>query len=245
MKLIHLGAIVTGILIVIGIAIVAPVFTLSSNSGPRSTVMLSFSVTGESDTAQWCKDLSSVLEKYDIKASVFFSGTVAENSAECVTVFENSIDIGSQTYSYVKLPSIQDYSIQLEEVRKGKQSVDDAGSLQSKLFKAPYGLTDQNIYSILSRSEILADFSYDDHYNKYHESQFILFNASVFNGIDHSPEFFINLGEEKSPVIIWFDDKVPINQIDTFISRLKVEEIHFVNASELAGIELTIREVYN
>ena len=54
---------------------------------------------------------------------------------ECVLDFSvnhtNTVDIGSQTYDYVRLAFIQDYKRALEEVRSGKQALDDAGSINS------------------------------------------------------------------------------------------------------------------
>lgn len=244
MKLVHVGAIATGLVIVLGIAMVIPAFTQMKHDIPKQTVMLSFSIIDDSNTPSWCTDLSSVLKKHNVKATIFVTGKVAERYTECVSVFANNVklDVGSQTYSYVKLPSIPDYSLQLEEVRNGKQAIDEAGKIYSRLFKAPYGSTDDNIYSLLSKSDIVADFSYNKQYNKYYNDQFIRFSIAAYDGSEYSSDFFYTLPIKEVPILINFENNDSIGQIDSFISQLKSSNINFVNASELTGMELTIRE---
>jgi len=179
--------------------------------------------------------------KYNVKATVFVTGKVAEECPECVKAFTKDVDIGSQTYSYVNLTSISDYTIQLEEVRKGKAAVDEAGNLYSRLFKAPYCAVDHNIYSLLSRSDITADFSYENQYNIYRNEEFLWFNAAVFNARDHSVEFFLGLPKTERLLIINFDNTQSISFIEGFLSGLFKGDIEFVNASRIAQAELTIR----
>lgn len=236
MKIVHVSAIATAVVIVLGIMLVIPPYLQ-----PRQplVVLLSFSIVNDKNVPQCCTKLSSVLEKYDVKATIFVTGKVAERYSECITAFSNNIDVGSQTYNYVELTSIEDYTAQLIEVKNGKRAVDDAGGIDSKLFKAPYEATDENIYSLLSSSGILADFSYKNQYNKYYDGQFIKFDLTAYDGTAHSADFFRTLPVDK-PVLISFDNSVPIEKIDDFISKLKSRQILFVDASELTGIELTI-----
>ncbi len=221
---------------------VAPVFIQTRDNEELLPVMLSFSIVDDNNAPEWCRSLSTILKKHSVKATVFVTGRVADQHSECVTVFGSSIDIGSQTYSYVDLTSISDYTVQLEEVRRGKQAVDIAGNIDSRLFKAPYGATDENIYSLLSRSDILADFSYDRQYNKYHDGQFIRFNLTAYDGSAYPVDFFLTFTVTETPVLIGFDNSTPVEQIDDFVSRLKSGGIHFVNASEVTGLDLTLRE---
>lgn len=238
MKIVHVSAIATAVVIVLGIVLVIP-----SYLQPRQplVVLLSFSIVNDKNVPRWCTDLSSVLEKYDVKATIFVTGKVAERYSECITAFSNNIDVGSQTYNYVELTSIKDYTAQLNEVKNGKLAVDDAGGIDSKLFKAPYGATDENIYSLLNRSGILADFSYKNQYNKYHDGEFIKFDLTAYDGSAHSVDFFRALPVDK-PILINFDNSIPIEKIDGFISMLKSRQILFVDASELTGINLTVKQ---
>jgi peptidoglycan/xylan/chitin deacetylase (PgdA/CDA1 family) len=244
MKLIHLGAISTGVIIVLGILMIAPAFTQLKPEIPKNAVMLSFSILDDSNTPLWCNDLSSTLQKHNIKATIFVTGKIADQHPECVTIFVNNekVDVGSQTYSYIDLPSISDYSQQLEEVRNGKEAVDKAGEINSRLFKAPYGSTDDNIYSLLSRSDIIADFSYDKQYNKYHEGQFIWFSLATYQAPEYSPNLLNSLASSDIPTMINFDNHTPIEQIDIFILKLKSASIPLVNASELTALDLTVQE---
>jgi len=236
MKIVHVGAIITGIVITLGVLLVVPEFLRPS---PTQPILLSFSVTNEQNLPNWCHDLSSVLSKYDVKAAVFVIGKVAERHPDCVNGFPSGVDIGSESYDYVSLPSISDYSTQLQEVQGGKIAVDKAGNLDSKLFKAPFGATDANIYSLLSRSNILADFSYDEQYNKYYNGKFIKFDLVTYNGSKYYTGFFRHIPADK-PVLVNFDNSTPVSQIDEFISEFKSKNFRFVSATELTSMDLTI-----
>ena len=238
MNMVHAGIISTTLVIFASFMTFGLIFFEPTPSRP---VLLSFNIVEDNNLPDWCIDLSKTLEKNNVKAAVFVSGKIAEKYPQCVKSFNNDVDIGSQTYSYVNLDSILDYSIQLEEVKHGKYAVDKAGNLDSKLFKAPYGNTDENIYSILSRSGILADFSYSNQYNKFSDEQFVKYNLTSYDGAFHNVGFFKNLKFDKNPLMINYNNETPVEEIDHLISKLKSGEIHFVSASELTEIELTKR----
>jgi peptidoglycan/xylan/chitin deacetylase (PgdA/CDA1 family) len=210
-------------------------------STPAKPVLLSFSIVGEQNLPNWCVELSETLDKNNVKAAVFVTGKIAEKYPQCVNGFNSDIDIGSQTYNYVNLDSIKDYSIQLEEVKNGKLAVDKIGNLDSKLFKAPYGNTNENIYSILSRSGILADFSYTSQYNKYSGEQFIRYDITSFNATNLEENFHKNLKSDKNPVMVNFNNTSTNSEIESFLSKFKSKQFEFVSASDLTELELTDR----
>ena len=235
----------------LGLIMVIPAFTQNQKIDQTISVLLAFSIADDKDAATWCKDLSSMLAKQQVKAAVFVTGEVAQSSPNCVSSFSSDIDVGSQTYSYSNLTAISDYSAALEEVKAGKQAVDKAGNLDSRLFKAPYGAADQNIYSLLSRSGIMADFSYKGQYNKYENSQFVKYDIKSVEGNTSGLELFSLISRDgdrtpqmtRVPVVINFDSLMSVAQIDEFVSHLKsgYNNIRFVNASDLTGLSLTVR----
>lgn len=241
MKLIWAALISTALIFIVGIVLVIPLYIQFPTPEKRLRVLLCFSVLDSNDVSEWCFNLSSMLEKQNVKGAVFFVGKVAEQHPECVSTFGREIDIGSQTYSYINLTSIPDYTLQLEEVKKGKKAVDCAGNLYSRLFRAPYGSTDENIYSLLTRSDIIADFSYKQQYNVYVNGQFIKFEASVYDGSTFTAEYFLKLSKKDQLIIIFFESSHSIAEIEEFVSELKKGKVDFINASELVGCELTRR----
>jgi peptidoglycan/xylan/chitin deacetylase (PgdA/CDA1 family) len=241
LKLLWAAIISTTIVIVLGIGLILPFFFGVLHEEATQKIMLSFSILDFGNVTEYCNELSSILEKWNIKATVFFVGKVAEQNPEAVRVFNNNTDVGSQTYSYVDVTLIADYTLQLEEISKGKTAVDDAGNLGSRLFKAPYGATDENIYSLLSRSDILADFSYDNQYNVFYNGQFIKFPATVYDGFEEPAEFFLSLPNTKAPLIITFDNTQPLADVNTLVSTLKSGNFAFCKASEIVGFNLTLR----
>ena len=244
MKMHYLGAIVIALLIATAITILLPAY-YQKRTPP--TIMLSFNIINNDNIPKWCNDLSYTLQKQNIKAAIFITGELAQRYPKCVSLFisNHNVDIGSSTYNYSDLASILDYSKALEEVRNGKRVVDEVGKLDSKVFRAPYGSTDENIYSLLTSSGILADFSYTGQYNKYEKGQFIKFDLVAYNASSNSSTegLFTSLSSKKKPVLINFDNSMPVSQIDTFISKIKskISNVHFTNASELTDVPLTIR----
>jgi hypothetical protein len=247
MKLVHLGAVSTGIVVLIGVILIVPAFLRDGTGTNGIILLLSFDVQGDSDVSSWCQGLASVLHKHQIKAAVFVSGEIAQTKPECVASFSSDVDVGSQTYSYVDLTAI-DYIEALEEVRAGKRAVDEAGQIDSRLFKAPYGSTDENIYSLLQRSRVLADFSYPSQYNKFENDLFVKYNLTSFSGdTDGQSQFFAFISSSSpvtTPIAVNFDSSMQLEQIDEFISKLEsvYYRIHFVNASDLTGLNLTVLE---
>jgi hypothetical protein len=246
LKLRHAAVIATALVIVAGAALISPLFFRHYESNElKPKVMLSFSILPGADVLTWCQDLASLLGAHKIGASVFVVGEVAEQSPQCLSYFSNQVDIGSQTYSNKDLTTIADYSIKLQEVQQGKTAIDKAGNLYSRIFRAPFGDTDPDIYSILSRSDIQADFSYDQQYNVFRQDQFVRCDANVFNGDDSSRKISLNLFDLVKPNIIFFDNSHPISAVKGFLAKIKTDRIDFVNASELAGYSLTSRGVGN
>jgi peptidoglycan/xylan/chitin deacetylase (PgdA/CDA1 family) len=202
--------------------------------------MLSFDITNEQNLPYWCVELSQVLEEHSVNSVIFLRGKTAEKFPECVNTFHDGVDVGSQTYSYVDLQTIDDYTLQLEEVEHGKHAIDKIGNFDSKLFKAPYGSTDENIYSLLSRSGILVDFSYEHQFNKFYKGKFIKFDSVSY----HSPNIKSIISEIKTvkePIILNYDNTIPVSEIENLLATLKSENIRFVSPSELTGIDLTTR----
>ena len=243
MKLVHMAAIATGMIIFVGVALVAPAFFRSfGHSDPETSVLLAFNVLDNGDvtsTSAWCRDLSALLDEHQIKAAVFLSGRMAEAAPECVSSFSPSVDIGSQTYSYLDIVAVGDYTKALDEVEKGKQVIDRAGNLNSALFRAPYGSTDANIYSLLNRSGILADFTYSDHYNKYENGLFVRHEIKSLSGSGAALDALDN--KSPVPVVINFDNTAQVGRIANLIDSLG-DSVRFVNASELTGMDLAGRK---
>ena len=241
MRLRHAAIIITVLVVVAGFAMISPLFLRLDKAETKQRVMLSFSVLESNNAPEWCKDLSSTLNSYNIGATVFIVGKVVEQYPQIVSYFGDNVDVGSQTHNNLDLTNIPDYSLKLQEIKEGKTAVDNAGNLYSGVFRAPFGATDQDIYSLLSRSGILADFSYDNQYNLYQNGQFVRYDAAVYEGRDYSPDFFSTLPDISTPIIIVFDNTCPVSDIETFISSIKKTNLKFVNASELAGFTLTDR----
>jgi hypothetical protein len=248
-NIVHLGAISTGLVLTLGVAMIAPAFTQHHSQPPVVLVMLSFSIAHiDEKTSGWCKDLSSLLNERSIRATIFVTGEVAEANPECVRSFSSDVDIGSQGLSYVDLVALGDYTLALAEVEKGKKAVDRNGNLNSLVFRAPYGSTDENIYSLLSRTGMIADFSYVNHYNKYENDMFVRHDLKTLDGNNEGLRLFSmvyyddDIQPMQVPIMVNFNSSVGIDHIRDYISTIaSYPDVQFVNASELLGKNLTVR----
>ena len=124
------------------------------------------------------------------------------------------MDIGSRTYNNVNLNQIPDYSFKLQEIIQGKLAIDRAGNLTSKAFQR-ISSYDQDIYSLLNRANITADFSYNDQYNLYQ----IINSWNLKQNYDaqtHPPELFLEQPSTGQPIIITFNDTYTTDSIVAF-----------------------------
>ena len=241
MKLSQAGAISTTVVIVLGILMIAPIFARTALKAEPLKVVLLLSVQSEVNSTVWCNQVGSLLRSKNITATVFFTGNVTDNDPTIVSAFDHAVDVGSMTYFNTDLKSILDYSAQLDEITEGKSAVDANGNLTSRVFMAPYGSVTTDIYSQLTRSGILADFSYNDHYNKYYNGQFIRMGLTVYDYARHAPDYYLSITDKREPIAIKLGDSIPTGDVIDFISRLAAGNIRFINVSELTGLELTTR----
>jgi peptidoglycan/xylan/chitin deacetylase (PgdA/CDA1 family) len=238
----HVAIFVTAVVIVAGFAMISPLFLRAREpQPPRQKVMLGVSISSTDNVMEWSQNMAQLLFDYNAGASLFMVGKVAQEYPDAVWCFNNAVDVGSRTYSNVDLTGISDYSVKLEEVKEGKSIVDDVGNLYSRIFRAPFGAVDQDIYSLLSRSGILVDFSYKDYYNVYRDGRFVKHDAKTYLAADISPDTFSTLAYSNIPIIIFFENTQAVSDIARLLSVLQQVNVEFVNASELTGLELTTR----
>ena len=236
MKLVYLGAISTGIVLILGMAMVVPAFMFPTSwEDGKLKVLIQIEIKENSNLPYWCADFGEKLDQDPIKLAVFLTGQIAESYPECIFLVEG-VDIGSQGYQYNHIPEISDYLKQLSQIQKGKRVIDAYGGFDSKIFKAPYGATDQNIYSLLSRSGIVADFSNEEQYNLYLDGQFVKNELlTIKNTID------LESKNGSKIVTFSFSNSESVISIFNTIDEIRKYDVQFVNPSDLYGKPLTNR----
>ncbi len=236
MKIIYLGAISTSIVVILGMAMVVPAFIFpATGESEKLKVLVQLEIKENYNLPYWCTDFREELEKDPIKSVVFLTGKIAESYPECIFLVEG-VDIGSQGYQYQSIPEITDYLQQLSQIKEGKETIEVVGGVESKLFKAPYGITDQNIYSLLTRSGIVADFSSEQQYNLYIGGQFVKFDILTIESME---ELENTNGYQIATVS--FDNSNSVISIFNTIEEIKKHDVKFVNPSDLYGKALTTR----
>jgi len=240
MRLTTAGLVTTAIVIALGVVMIAPIFARTAYRAEPLKVALIFSVRSENSTS-WCEEVGSFLDSKDIHTTVFFTGRAAEQAPGIVSVFREGVDVGCMSYDYLNITSISDYTQQLEQIARGKLKVDNAGGLTSRVFMAPYGSVNEDIYSQLDRVGVIADFSYNDHYNKVFEGQFIRMELRIFDYSTHAPGYYLSFSDKREPVAIRISDSTPSGKVIDFITQLASGNVRFINVSELTGLQLTSR----
>lgn len=236
-KIVWGSIIATSAVILLGLLMVIPIFFIDFKP---PLVILEFENPENEYASVLCSQVSTYLEEEGMKAVIFISGKFAESNPNCPIFYNSNIDIGSQTYNYIDLPKTSDYLDQLEEVKKGKEAVNKAGKLETKLFKAPYGETNDDIYSILNRAGIHADFSYKDHYNKFHDDKFLRFDLFSMNPEDLEQIDFSKL-DKNIPIALIFAKSFTLEEVKETVEILKQNNVMFTNPSEITGLQLTVR----
>jgi hypothetical protein len=236
MKLTFLGVGATICIVILAILIIIPPY-LQNDSSPS---LITFSIITDSNLPQWCNEIFELLNQEKVSAILFISGEHAKLNPSCVSELPDFVEIGSQSHHFSDISKISDYSLQLQEVKEGKQIIDDIGNFESKAFKAPMGNTDDNIYSILDRSGILVDFSPKNQYNIYHDGKFIWFVVETIEADKDLPLKIKNAlsNEKQIPLIFHFDNTIPISEVKETISILKENRLSLVTASDLVGQEI-------
>jgi hypothetical protein len=103
------------------------------------------------------------------------------------------------------------------------------------------GGVDENIYSLLRRSQIVAEFSYHDHYNLYHNGTFVKYDLVAING---SKDFrkIDNVSGSTVPLAVNFYNSDNLSEIDNDIKELRSRhEYQLISSSDLANMNLTVR----
>jgi len=249
------GAIITAIIIVFGIALLYPALKLETkftandlpagnqSASNQQMVLLTFNIVNSSNMPNWCYEISKFLQGNKVHSAVFIAGDVADKYPTCVTRFGSDVDIGSTSYTYNNITSIPDYIAQLNAIKQGKKSIDVLAMVNSTSFRAPYGDVDENIYSQLVRSQIVADFSYRDHYNVYtNGSSGKTFYRLPLTTINNLSELQKIIPNPDIPLMINFYNYQPLRNIEESINSTSKSNYQFQSASELTKMNLTLRK---
>jgi len=235
------GAIITAFVIVIGVVLVYPALQID-RLNDKNRVLLTFNIINSTNMPTWCNDLSKFLHENNIHSTIFITGIMADTYPNCVVSFSKDNDIGSMSNSYDAITSTSTHTDQLSNIREGKAAVDKQGKLNSTIFRAPRGVVDETIYSLLTQSHILADFSYNDHYNVYTDGlSGKIFYRYPMTSLGNISDSKLSGRDENVPVMVNFYNYDSVQKIQEFINSASKNPHRFVTASELTGMELTIR----
>ena len=225
------GAIITVFIIVIGVVLIYPALRLDSHV-VQNQVLLTFNIVNSTNLPTWCSDLSKFLQDNKIHSTIFITGIMAETYPNCVASLGKNNEIGGMTYTYDTITNLN-YTGQLKQIQQGKAAVDKQSKLNSTVFRAPHGIVDDKIFSLLTRLHMIADFNYNDHYNIYTNGAsgkiFYKYPSSLGNISDPT----LSGRDPKIPMMVNFYNYDSINKIKEFINSASKNPHQFVTASEL------------
>src|SRR5580765_41710 len=230
------GAIITGIIVVVGVVLIYPALRLDSHNSHavENQVLLTFNIINSTNLPTWCNDLSKFLQDNKIHSTIFITGVMADTYPNCVTSLGKNSDVGSMTYTYDAITgSHSNFTGQLGKVQQGKAAVDKHGKINSTVFRAPHGIVDDKIFSLLTRLHIVADFSSNDHYNIYTNggSGRIFYKYPISLGNTSDSKFSVK--DPKIPMMVNFYNYDSISKIKDFVNSASKNPHQFVTTSEL------------
>ena len=232
------GAIITAIIIVVGVVLIYPALRLDSHV-VQNQVLLTFSIVNSTNLPTWCTDLSRFLQDNNIHSTIFITGIMADTYPNCVASLGKNNDVGSMAYSYDTITNLN-YTGQLNQIIDGKAAVDKQGRLNSTIFKAPHGIVDDKIYSLLTRSHIIADFTYKDHYNIYTNGlSGKIFYRFPMTSLGNMSDSKLSGRDQNIAVMVNIYNYDSMNKVQEFINSASKNPHQFVTASEL--IRNTVR----
>jgi len=225
------GAIITVFIIVIGVVLIYPALRLDSHV-VQNQVLLTFNIVNSTNLPTWCNDLSKFLQDNSIHSTIFITGIMADTYPNCVASLGKNNEIGSMAYTYDTITNLN-YTGQLKQIQQGKAAVDKQSKLNSTVFRAPHGIVDDKIFSLLTHLHILGDFNYNDHYNIYTNGLsgkiFYKYPSSLGNTSDSK----LSGRDPKIPMLVNFYNYDSVNKIKEFINSASKNPHQFVTASEL------------
>lgn len=231
-KLIIAGIIATSLTVMTGLIILLPVFLVPQH---QTNVLLTIDINTSESLTEICNFIP-ILQQNNIPITFFISGKDAEENKNCLSNLPKNIVVGSKTYDNIILPTIDDYSIQLDEVQRGKQTIDSITHTNTIFFRSPQGITDDNIYSLLSKNGILGDFSYSDHYNKYYKKKFLRFDISAYNGTKLSEQELYSIVMKSDTMWVYFSGEISVGHVLDMINVMKKQHVNFVSINEMTGL---------
>src|SRR5580765_9103866 len=115
------GAIITGIIVVVGVVLIYPALRLDSHNSHavENQVLLTFNIINSTNLPTWCNDLSKFLQDNSIHSTIFITGIMADTYPNCVASLGKNNEIGSMTYTYDTITNLN-YTGQLKQIQQGK-----------------------------------------------------------------------------------------------------------------------------
>lgn len=98
--------------------------------------------------------LLKTLGKANVKATFFLVGKRVDQHPEIARqILAKGHAIGNHTYSHARLLSLLDSEV-LTELKAGQESIEKATGVRPKMYRPPYGHTDQRVLSVADGQEL-------------------------------------------------------------------------------------------
>jgi peptidoglycan/xylan/chitin deacetylase (PgdA/CDA1 family) len=185
-----------------------------------------------------------LLEKNGIKATFFVSGKVAENFPELIKdISKKGHEIASHSYNHVRLADLS-LQQQKEEIRKGKEVLENLISKKVIGFRAPYLSFTNETFWILKKEGFIYDSSVHEHLTQLPLTELSCFLPDDFNIFESAQA----VGTEKHKIRKWIETRKKM------IDSLKWYEINVQlchpwviakNSERLKALDIFIRYILN
>ncbi|WP_158088706.1 polysaccharide deacetylase family protein [Thermoactinospora rubra] len=168
-------------------------------------------------------ELLDTLAKAKVKATFFLVGKQVEQRPELARrALREGHELGNHTYSHLELTALADYQVS-NELRAAQQAIEEATGAAPKIFRPPYGKTDDRILALAGEAG-LAQVTWTDTTLDWslRDTEKIKKTVLKLSGRDD---------------VILMHDTVPqtVKAVPGLIKELRKRGFHLVTVSTLAG----------
>ncbi|MCF6460061.1 polysaccharide deacetylase family protein [Clostridium sp. Cult3] len=176
---------------------------------------------------RYTEDILNILDEYDIKATFFVLGKLAETYPDIIKrQWEEGHEIGNHTYSHIDAKNASKEKL-LEEYKKTQDIIYSITKYEPKVFRPPYGSFDKKVIDMVEENS----------------SMVVLWSANQDSKDWKNPEIekIINntlSNVENGDIIlfhdyVYYDESHTVEALKQIIPELKSRGYEFVTLSEL------------
>lgn len=178
----------------------------------------------------YTEQILDILDEYDVKATFFVLGMLAENYPNIVKrQFEEGHEIGNHTYSHIDTKKASKEEL-LEEYRKTQDIIYSITRNKPKIFRPPYGSFDKKVLDMIQEdNSIVVLWSANQDSKDWKNPEVEKIVANTISNIENGDIILFH-------DYVYYDKSHTVEALKEIIPELKNRGYEFVTLSQLLNI---------